>query len=144
MVPDVDSGERPMSFLSIVSKKLKALTTASRSGGAPRPSPIRLTAEAQAEISRVHLSDIDEMVSAIRYRIPVTVVHGRAGTGKTTLVRELIKQTKLNYVVVAPTGVAALNAGGQTIHSFFRLRPGMINLDEIEPINRLGNICVGL
>lgn len=46
---------------------------------------------------------------------------GKAGTGKTTLLHEIIKTTHKNTVVVAPTGIAALNAGGVTIHSMFQL-----------------------
>ncbi|MCO5248340.1 MAG: AAA family ATPase [Chitinophagales bacterium] len=46
---------------------------------------------------------------------------GKAGTGKTTLLRKIIRTTHKNCVVVAPTGIAALNAGGVTIHSFFQL-----------------------
>ncbi|MES2545335.1 MAG: helix-turn-helix domain-containing protein [Bacteroidota bacterium] len=46
---------------------------------------------------------------------------GKAGTGKTTLLREIIQSTYKNTVVVAPTGIAALNAGGVTIHSMFQL-----------------------
>ena len=46
---------------------------------------------------------------------------GKAGTGKTTLLKEIIKSTHKNCVVVAPTGIAALNAGGVTIHSMFQL-----------------------
>ncbi|MCX7958888.1 MAG: AAA family ATPase [Deltaproteobacteria bacterium] len=45
---------------------------------------------------------------------------GRAGTGKSTLLRYFIENTEKNVVVLAPTGVAAINIGGQTIHSFFR------------------------
>ena len=48
-------------------------------------------------------------------------VTGRAGTGKTTLLKGLVKRTAKNVVVVAPTGVAAVNAGGATIHSMFGL-----------------------
>lgn len=48
-------------------------------------------------------------------------VTGRAGTGKTTLLRKLVQSTQKNIVVVAPTGVAAVNAGGVTIHSMFGL-----------------------
>ena len=44
---------------------------------------------------------------------------GKAGTGKTTLLRKLVKETHKQAVIVAPTGIAALNAGGVTIHSFF-------------------------
>jgi hypothetical protein len=46
---------------------------------------------------------------------------GKAGTGKTTLLKEIINSTHKNCVVVAPTGIAALNAGGVTIHSMFQL-----------------------
>jgi DNA polymerase III delta prime subunit len=46
---------------------------------------------------------------------------GKAGTGKTTLLHEIIRTTHKNVVVVAPTGIAALNAGGVTIHSMFQL-----------------------
>ena len=46
---------------------------------------------------------------------------GKAGTGKTTLLRKIIETTHKNTVVVAPTGIAALNAGGVTIHSMFQL-----------------------
>lgn len=46
---------------------------------------------------------------------------GKAGTGKTTLLKKIISSTYKNTVIVAPTGIAALNAGGVTIHSFFQL-----------------------
>lgn len=46
---------------------------------------------------------------------------GKAGTGKTTLLKKIISSTFKNAVIVAPTGIAALNAGGVTIHSFFQL-----------------------
>jgi uncharacterized protein YpbB len=46
---------------------------------------------------------------------------GKAGTGKTTLLKKIVETTHKNTVIVAPTGIAALNAGGVTIHSFFQL-----------------------
>ena len=46
---------------------------------------------------------------------------GKAGTGKTTFLRELRARSPKRMVVLAPTGVAAINAGGVTIHSFFQL-----------------------
>lgn len=46
---------------------------------------------------------------------------GRAGTGKTTLLHDILTKTNKKTVVVAPTGVAAINAGGMTIHSMFQL-----------------------
>src|SRR5215217_2962285 len=49
---------------------------------------------------------------------------GRAGTGKTTFLRYIKENCPKQMVVVAPTGVAAINAGGVTIHSFFQLPLG--------------------
>ena len=46
---------------------------------------------------------------------------GKAGTGKTTFLRELKAKSPKRMVVVAPTGIAAINAGGVTMHSFFQL-----------------------
>ena len=48
---------------------------------------------------------------------------GKAGTGKTTFLREVMKNSAKTAVVVAPTGVAAINARGVTIHSFFQISP---------------------
>lgn len=48
-------------------------------------------------------------------------ITGKAGTGKTTFLKQLREHTLKNMAVVAPTGVAAINAGGVTIHSFFQL-----------------------
>ena len=45
---------------------------------------------------------------------------GKAGTGKTTFLKDVKKYTKKNHIVLAPTGVAAVNAGAMTIHSFFQ------------------------
>ncbi|BDB54270.1 helicase [Flavobacterium ammoniigenes] len=58
---------------------------------------------------------------------------GKAGTGKTTLLREIIETTHKNTVVVAPTGIAALNAGGVTIHSMFQLPFGGFIPDNSAP-----------
>ncbi len=56
---------------------------------------------------------------------------GKAGTGKTTLLKKIIETTHKNTVVVAPTGIAALNAGGVTIHSMFQLPFGGFIPDAI-------------
>ena len=61
---------------------------------------------------------------------------GKAGTGKSTLIRNVVeelKQLNQKVVVLAPTGVAAINAGGQTIHSFFGFTPRPM------PFSRKGN-----
>ena len=46
---------------------------------------------------------------------------GKAGTGKSTFLRHIARTTKKKHVILAPTGIAAINAGGQTLHSFFKL-----------------------
>lgn len=59
------------------------------------------------------------------------LAEGKAGTGKSTLIKYFISHTRKNVVLLAPTGIAALNIEGQTIHSFFKFPPRMINPDEI-------------
>ncbi len=54
-----------------------------------------------------------------------TFITGRAGTGKSTLLQCFLNETHLMIPVLAPTGVAALNVEGETIHSFFRFAPGI-------------------
>ena len=70
-----------------------------------------------------------EAIETTREHIFVT---GRAGTGKSTLLEHLAWNTSKQVVICAPTGVAALNVGGQTIHSLFRLPIGVIADHEIE------------
>ncbi len=82
----------------------------------PAREPIEINARLQAAF---------DAVAAGR---PIVFVTGGAGTGKSTFIRELrARNPDKNSIVLAPTGVAALNAGGQTIHSFCRLplRPVM-------------------
>lgn len=57
----------------------------------------------------------------IRYTHSSVFLTGKAGTGKSTFLRYICSKTKKNYVVLAPTGIAAVNVGGQTMHSFFRI-----------------------
>lgn len=57
---------------------------------------------------------------------------GRAGTGKTTMLRKFLELAGDKAVVLAPTGVAAMNAGGQTIHSFFKLPPRLVEPADIK------------
>lgn len=59
-------------------------------------------------------------------------VTGRAGTGKSTLLNHLAWHTEKQLAIAAPTGVAALNVGGQTLHSLFRLPIGVIADHELK------------
>lgn len=79
--------------------------------------------------------EYQEVINAIERRDPYIFVSGKAGTGKTTLVGYLREHISGNVVVVAPTGVAALQVKGVTIHSFFRLPPRLIFPEEdIKPL----------
>lgn len=62
---------------------------------------------------------------------------GKAGTGKSTFLRYISKNTKKKHVILAPTGIAAINAGGSTLHSFFRLpfHPLLPNDNQYSPRN---------
>jgi ATP-dependent exoDNAse (exonuclease V) alpha subunit len=67
-------------------------------------------------------------------------ITGRAGTGKSTLLRIFRKTTKKNCVVLAPTGVAALNVQGQTIHSFFAFPPRLLQRQDVKPNRRYARL----
>lgn len=64
---------------------------------------------------------------------------GKAGTGKSTFLRYICDNTVKKYVVLAPTGIAAVNVGGQTLHSFFKIpfKPLLPDDPDISNINRL-------
>ena len=65
---------------------------------------------------------------------PIVFVTGKAGTGKSTFIRYIRHVTNKNVVVLAPTGVAALNAKGSTIHSFFQFPPRIITDEDISSV----------
>jgi len=94
-------------------------------------------------VSEVSLSPEQQ---AVYDRIETTrdniFVTGRAGTGKSTLLNYLSWNTSKQLVISAPTGVAALNVGGQTIHSLFRLPIGVIadhDIDQSAELKKLLN-----
>ncbi len=61
---------------------------------------------------------------------------GKAGTGKTTFLKRLQASNIKSMVITAPTGVAAINAGGVTLHSFFQIPPGTYTPDQPVPLER--------
>ncbi len=63
-------------------------------------------------------------------------ITGKAGTGKSTLLQHFKRNSRKKMVVLAPTGIAALNVGGSTLHSFFKLPPRPINRSEIKTLSR--------
>jgi ATP-dependent exoDNAse (exonuclease V) alpha subunit len=81
--------------------------------------PIRLSIEQQNLFDYIEQSENNIFVT------------GRAGTGKSTLLSYLVENTQKNVAVCAPTGVAALNVGGVTIHSLFGFPFGILGEQEI-------------
>lgn len=67
------------------------------------------------------MSTVDFVLQLINQTNQNIFLTGKAGTGKTTLLKKIVSETHKNLIVVAPTGVAAINAGGVTIHSMFQL-----------------------
>jgi len=98
------------------------------------------------------LPTLTEAQQAALARIEDNLEHvfitGRAGTGKSTLLRTLLATTDRKVVVAAPTGVAALNVGGQTLHSLFRFPLGVIGTedhwlsDEVKEVLRTLDVLV--
>ena len=62
-----------------------------------------------------------QALQIIQYTRRSLFLTGKAGTGKSTFLRYVAENTKKKHVILAPTGIAAINAGGQTLHSFFKL-----------------------
>jgi ATP-dependent exoDNAse (exonuclease V) alpha subunit len=77
-------------------------------------------------------SEFTGILDQLEYTQDHLFITGRAGTGKSTLLQVFRNTTKKRVVVLAPTGIAALNVKGQTIHSFFGFPPRLLNRSEIE------------
>lgn len=65
--------------------------------------------------------EFQDALKLIQYTRQSVFLTGKAGTGKSTFLRYVCEHTKKKHIVLAPTGIAAINAGGCTLHSFFRL-----------------------
>lgn len=65
--------------------------------------------------------EFQEALQIIRFTRRSLFLTGKAGTGKSTFLRYIAATTKKKHVILAPTGIAAINAGGSTLHSFFKL-----------------------
>ena len=65
--------------------------------------------------------ELQNALQIIQYTRRSLFLTGKAGTGKSTFLRHIAATTKKKHVVLAPTGIAAINAGGSTLHSFFKL-----------------------
>lgn len=66
-------------------------------------------------------NEFQDAFKLIQYTRQSVFLTGKAGTGKSTFLKHICQHTKKRHVVLAPTGIAAINAGGSTLHSFFKL-----------------------
>lgn len=81
----------------------------------------------------IQTEEFKEIIEILNKTNKSVFITGKAGTGKSSLLKHFIKNTNKKHVVLAPTGIAALNVGGQTIHSFFKFPPAIITADKIKP-----------
>lgn len=103
---------------------------------ASAPHPLEPTDTEEGEIRIT--PEFDDLIFLVEHNTPLIFLTGKAGTGKSTLIKRVRKKfAGRNIAVVAPTGIAALNAEGQTIHSFFGLRP-----EHLEDVRRVDNPTV--
>lgn len=65
--------------------------------------------------------EFQDALNLIQYTRQSVFLTGKAGTGKSTFLKYVCENTKKKHIVLAPTGIAAINAGGSTLHSFFKL-----------------------
>lgn len=65
--------------------------------------------------------EFQDALNLVQYTRQSLFLTGKAGTGKSTFLRYICEVTKKKHIVLAPTGIAAINAGGSTLHSFFKL-----------------------
>jgi hypothetical protein len=77
-------------------------------------------------------SEIKSILEKLENTNKSIFITGKAGTGKSTLLKKFRSTTKKKSIVLAPTGIAAINIDGQTIHSFFNFHFGPITLDKIK------------
>ncbi|MDE6692256.1 MAG: AAA family ATPase, partial [Muribaculaceae bacterium] len=83
--------------------------------------------------------EFQNALTLISYTSQSVFLTGKAGTGKSTFLKYLTATTKKKFVVLAPTGIAAVNAGGQTLHSFFKLpfKPILPDDPEFSSVSRI-------
>ncbi|MCK0196239.1 DEAD/DEAH box helicase [Ancylobacter sp. 6x-1] len=101
--------------------------------------------KAHAQIEAAHAAALEKMPAGVpedafaeplerlKRGTPVVMVLGGAGTGKTTFLQAVRRMGEGRQAFLAPTGVAALQLGGQTIHSFFGLPPRLVDPAEVKP-----------
>lgn len=77
---------------------------------------------------------MEELIRLLEHTNRSVFLTGKAGTGKTTFLNNFVKTTRKKHIIVAPTGIAAMNAGGVTIHSLFSI-PSRTFVPTTEPVD---------
>jgi ATP-dependent exoDNAse (exonuclease V) alpha subunit len=126
-------------FLSLIRKKTSPQTVSINADDAkviPKAGKeIKLPQKPTSAEKAIQVTDeFQQALSSIKTNKQTVFVTGQAGTGKSTFIRYLKENIGIVAPVLAPTGVAALNVNGQTIHSFFHIPPRITLPDEIKPL----------
>ncbi len=101
----------------------------------PYTRPPKKLNEKQVEVENLKLSQEQQAVfDIIENKNGHIFITGKAGTGKSALLQYFKYKSKKRLVVVAPTGIAALNVGGQTIHSLFGFPPAFLSQERLEQL----------
>ena len=93
----------------------------------------------QIDLDNPELQNAIQIIQFTRRSLFLT---GKAGTGKSTFLRYIASHTRKKNIILAPTGIAAINAGGSTLHSFFKLpfHPLLPNDSRYSPKNIRGTL----
>ncbi len=103
--------------------------------------PLKLVNTKQTDLEKIVLSDEQKtLFEKLENTNDTYFVTGKAGTGKSLLLQYFKNKSKKRLVVVAPTGVAAINVGGQTIHSLFRIPPSFIAKNSLRLDTKVGQL----
>jgi len=106
-----------------------------------RSQPRQRLNEKRIDISDITLSsEQKELFELLEKTTAHYFLTGKAGTGKSVLLQYFRQKSEKHIVVCAPTGVAALNIGGQTIHSLFRIPPGFVKKDSLKIEKRTASL----
>jgi ATP-dependent exoDNAse (exonuclease V) alpha subunit len=136
---------------NIEAKQNKPIVVAVSSDSSPVSSPSellhkRLGAIDISSIQIEHTPEWDKALELMESNAKYIYITGEAGTGKSTLLRYFVSKSQKSIVILAPTGIAAINVGGQTIHSFFKFPPRpditIIKLPELSGLIKVINTII--
>lgn len=134
-----------MNVLKVFRKRVNDLPVSESPNNAPELSPCKLSADETVKnaLDENSLFSIDSLNEEQKQTFDLLnnssdnfYVTGKAGTGKSYLLRTFVQNTKKQVAIVAPTGIAAINVSGQTIHSFFGLSTSIQAANDQNVVNK--------